>query len=63
MKDIDAICRQYHQRCFLAYGTLLGTVRHKGFIPWDDDIAVERIGAGLLLRVCQIGKKTNEYGL
>lgn len=37
---LKSICETYGLRYYLAYGTLLGTVRHKDFIPWNDDIDV-----------------------
>lgn len=38
--DIDAFCRRNNINYSIAYGTLIGAIRHKGFIPWDDDIDI-----------------------
>lgn len=38
--ELDSICSQHGISYLIAYGTALGAARHKGFIPWDDDIDV-----------------------
>lgn len=38
---LDDICRRHNIRYWLAAGTLLGAIRHKGYIPWDDDLDIE----------------------
>ncbi len=37
---LDEVCKKNELRYYLAFGTCLGALRHKGFIPWDDDIDV-----------------------
>lgn len=40
LEDVAALCRSHDILWFAAYGTLLGSIRHSGFIPWDDDVDV-----------------------
>ncbi|BFK17346.1 MULTISPECIES: LicD family protein [Blautia] len=61
-KDIllffQEICDKHQLKYFVAFGTLLGTIRHNGFIPWDDDIdvAMPRKDYTRFLEIMQQGK-------
>ena len=40
LKEIDLLCNTHSLKYVLFYGSLLGAIRHKGFIPWDDDVDI-----------------------
>lgn len=41
MDDIDRVCKSSNLKYFMAYGSLIGAIRHHGIIPWDDDIDIQ----------------------
>lgn len=43
LEEIVRICDKYNLQYFLNYGTLIGAIRHQGFIPWDDDLDIGMI--------------------
>lgn len=53
--ELKRICKKHNIKYFMIAGTLLGAVRHKGFIPWDDDMdfAIMRKDYSRFLNICK----------
>ena len=59
---IDKICKEHNIPYWLSSGTLLGAVRHGGFIPWDDDVDIEMFREDYL-RFEKVFKEDDDYVL
>lgn len=62
LDEIDRICKKHDIKYYLAYGSAIGAIRHKGFIPWDDDIDIHMLGSDLIKfrEICQ-KELSNEF--
>lgn len=65
IKDIDAICRKNDIEYYLLGGSAIGAIRHKGFIPWDDDldIIMTNDNYNRFIEVCKTQLDSSKYFL
>lgn len=56
VSELERVCTKYGISYFAVGGTLLGTIRHKGFIPWDDDIDIMMM-RDQYEKLCEIGQQ------
>ena len=57
LKEIDNYCLENKLQYFVTAGTMLGAVRHKGFIPWDDDIDISMPRSDYQKLICEFSSE------
>ena len=62
VEELDRLCTEHGLRYFLSSGTLLGAVRHQGFIPWDDDADLY-MPVGDIIKLSEIMKDREDFSL
>ena len=62
-KDITALCEKHGLDYMMGGGTCLGTIRHQGYIPWDDDLdlMIPRASYEKLIALCKAGELGVKY--
>lgn len=62
-KDVDELCRKHNITYFLLGGSAIGAIRHKGFIPWDDDldIVMDNENYENFIKVCRTELEAEKY--
>ena len=65
MRDVDDLCKKHRIEYYLLGGSSIGAIRHKGFIPWDDDldIVMSPDNYDKFIRVCKEELDRNKYYL
>ena len=63
MRDIDALCVKHNIEYYLLGGSAIGAIRHKGFIPWDDDLDIIMSAENYdrFLEVCAVELDSSKY--
>lgn len=56
LSRVDAVCKKHNIQYFADWGTMLGAVRHKGFVPWDDDMDITMKRPDYI-KFCQVAEK------
>lgn len=64
LKEIGRICKKHNIDYFIMFGSLIGAVRHKGFVPWDDDadVSMTRENFNKFMEVCKT-ELSDEYAV